>query len=93
MLAVHAQPGARRDALCGLYGERIKIALAAPAVDGKANAALRAFLAKRLGAPKSSIDITAGQTSRSKRVLIKNAAADDIAAALAVAVSETTSGV
>jgi uncharacterized protein (TIGR00251 family) len=43
------QPGAKRTEIAGLHGEALKIRLAAPPVEGKANAALRAFIAERLG--------------------------------------------
>lgn len=66
-IAVHAQPGAKRDAVVGLYGDRLKIALTAPPVDGKANAALTKFLAKKLGIAKSAVLLTSGDTSRDKR--------------------------
>jgi uncharacterized protein (TIGR00251 family) len=49
MLTVHVQPGAKRSEMAGLHGDALKIRLAAPAVDGRANAALLAFVAQRLG--------------------------------------------
>lgn len=83
-LKLHVQPGARRTALCGEHGEALKIKLAAPAVDGKANAALVEFLAQRLGVPKLRIVIAQGLTGRNKRVLIHNVALDDALRALLV---------
>lgn len=82
IVCIRVQPGAKRDAVVGLYDGKLKIALTAPPVDGKANAALQAFLSKKSKTAKSDIEIIAGQTSRSKRLLIKNAAAQKIAAAL-----------
>ena len=82
IVCVHAQPGAKRDAVVGLYDGKLKIALTAPPVDGKANDALQTFLAKKTKTPKSDVELISGQTSRSKRFLIKNAAAQNIAAAL-----------
>ena len=49
LLRLHVQPGAKHTEVAGLYGEALKIRLAAPPVDGKANACLIAFLADRLG--------------------------------------------
>ncbi|OIO61007.1 MAG: YggU family protein [Alphaproteobacteria bacterium CG_4_10_14_0_2_um_filter_63_37] len=70
-LVVHAQPGAKRTELAGLHGEAVKIRVASPPVDGKANAALIAFLAKLLGVRKGDVIQTAGQTSREKRFRIE----------------------
>lgn len=67
MLAVHAQPGARRDAVVGEHGGRLKIALTAPPLEGRANAAMIKFLAKRLNVPRASVQLVAGETSREKR--------------------------
>jgi uncharacterized protein (TIGR00251 family) len=52
-LTLHIQPGAKRTEVAGLYGDALKIRLAAPPVDGKANAALISFLAERLGVAKT----------------------------------------
>ncbi len=70
ILTLHIQPGARRTETAGLHGDALKIRLAAPPVDGKANDALIAFLAKTLGVPKSSVELLSGQTSRAKRVRV-----------------------
>lgn len=67
-LTLHIQPGAKKTEFAGLYGEALKIRLAAPPVDGKANAALIAFLAKACGVSKSAVVLVSGETSRSKRV-------------------------
>ena len=66
ILALHAQPGAKRTTLAGLYGNKLKIALASPPVDGKANDALVQFLAKKLEVPRKQVTITHGQTNRRK---------------------------
>jgi uncharacterized protein (TIGR00251 family) len=54
----------------GLHGEALKIRLAAPPVDGKANACLIGFLADQLGIAKSSVSLVSGESSRAKRVRI-----------------------
>lgn len=68
VLSLHIQPGAKKTEIAGLHGEALKIRLAAPPVDGKANAELIAFLAKTCGVPKSAVELVSGETSRTKRV-------------------------
>ena len=75
-IAVHAQPGAKRSAVVGLHGERLKVRIAAPPIDGRANDALVAFLAEALGVPRSRIRVVKGESSREKRVAIDDPAAD-----------------
>ena len=71
MLPLHVQPGAKRDAIAGMYGEQaLKLATSAPPVDGKANAALFKILAKMLKCSKSSITLLSGETSRDKTLEI-----------------------
>lgn len=67
-LRLHIQPGAKKTEVVGLHGEALKIRLAAPPVDGKANACLLAFIAERLGVAKSAVSLLSGDTSRAKRV-------------------------
>ena len=73
-LRLHIQPGAKKTEVTGLHGEALKIRLAAPPVDGKANACLIAFLADRLGVAKATITLVSGDTSRAKRVRISGVA-------------------
>jgi uncharacterized protein len=73
LLELYVQPGASRTEVAGLYGGRLKLRLAARAVDGKANAALIEFLAARLGAARRDVTIEAGQAARSKRVAVRGA--------------------
>ena len=73
VLMLHIQPGARKTEVAGLHGDALKIRLAAPPVDGKANAALLAFLVKACSVPKSAVSLLSGETSRSKRVRIVGA--------------------
>ena len=70
MLHCHIQPGARQTRLVGLYDHCLKIQLQSPPVDGKANKALIAFLAKLCGVAKSAVQIKKGLSSRRKTVLI-----------------------
>ena len=71
ILDLHVQPGAKRSEFAGRHGERIKLRLAAPPVDGKANAALIDFLAAYFGVPRRDVTIVSGLKSRSKRVAIE----------------------
>ncbi len=82
VLTLHIQPGARRTETAGLHGDALKIRLAAPPVDGKANDALIAFLSKALGVPKSRVDLVSGQTSRAKRIRILGVTAAAVLGAL-----------
>jgi uncharacterized protein len=67
-IEVHVQPRASKTQLAGLHGGRLKIRLAAPPVDGAANAALVEFIAEKLGVAKSRVRVVAGVTSRQKVV-------------------------
>ncbi len=82
LLAVHVQPRASRTEVAGWHGDAVKIRLAAPPVDGAANAALVAFLAERLGLPRSAITVVAGTTARRKRVAIGGRSLDEVLTAL-----------
>ena len=68
ILDLHVQPGASRSEFAGRHGERIKVRLAARAVDGKANDALIEFLAAHYGVKKRDVRILSGLKSRQKRV-------------------------
>lgn len=65
-LTLHIQPGAKKSEFAGMHGDALKIRLAAPPVDGKANDALVRFVAERLGLPRSAVTLKSGQTSRHK---------------------------
>jgi uncharacterized protein (TIGR00251 family) len=64
------QPGAKRSEVGGLHGGRLKIRIAAPALDGRANEALVAFVAERLGIAKRRVTIAKGAASRDKVVAV-----------------------
>jgi len=74
-LAVRAQPGAKKTAITGVYGEgaaaQLKIAVHAPPIEGRANSALIAFLAETFGLPKNAVELVAGELSRSKVFLLR----------------------
>ena len=77
-LTLHIQPGAKKSEVAGEHGDALKIRLAAPPVDGKANAALLAFIAERLGVSKSAVTLKSGQTSRRKVVEVEGASAEAV---------------
>ena len=71
ILDVHVQPGAKRSEFAGQHGSRLKIRLAAPAIENRANDALIEFLAEHYRVPKRSVRIASGLKSRDKRVVIE----------------------
>ena len=72
VLLVHCQPGAKVSKIIGLHDERLKIALNAPALENRANEALIDWLAKVLDCKRTQLELLSGQTSRKKRLLIRN---------------------
>jgi uncharacterized protein (TIGR00251 family) len=71
VLALHVQPGAGRTAVAGTHGAALKLKLAAPPVDGKANAELLRFLADAFGVPLRNVALERGMASRTKVVRIE----------------------
>ncbi len=69
-LALHVQPGAKKTQLAGLHGESLKIRLAAPPVEGRANEALLEFIAGLFEVPVRNVQLIQGAQSRQKRVEI-----------------------
>lgn len=68
--AIKVHPRAKKDAISGIIGDAIKLALTAPPVEGKANEACIRFFADFLRVPRSSVTIAAGETSRNKVIRI-----------------------
>ena len=71
MIAVHVQPGAARTEVAGLHGDAIKVRIAARAVDGRANGALRAYMADAFGVPVRGVTLLRGERSRDKVLRIE----------------------
>ena len=69
-ITVHVVPRARSSEVAGRYGDAIRIRLAAPPVDGAANAELVRFLVERLGVARRAVSIVAGASSRRKIVSV-----------------------
>ncbi|WP_035247713.1 DUF167 domain-containing protein [Desulfogranum mediterraneum] len=83
LLRLYVQPRASKNEFAGLHNQALKLRLTSPPVDGKANKAVLAFLAKVLGVSKSSLVIKSGQQSRTKTVLIEGRSLEQVEAALA----------
>lgn len=81
---VYVQPRASKTAVAGMHGGCVKIRLAAPPVDGAANAALIEFVAEQVGVAKSRVRITAGLTSRRKTIEVDGVTTEELAGALAL---------
>ncbi len=89
---VRVAPRASRTAIVGVMGDgkdaAVKIALQAPPVEGRANAALIEFLAELLGVARSSIEIAAGENARMKRIAVRGRDAMEVATAIAIALTQ-----
>jgi len=70
ILRIKAQPKASKDEFAEVLGNRLKIRITAPPVDGKANQHLIKFLAKQFRVSKSQIELLAGDSAREKRFII-----------------------
>jgi len=81
-VSVRVQPGAKKSVVLGLYGGAVKIALSAPPVDGKANDALVAFVAEKVGLPRARVSLLSGMTNRNKVLRVTGKSAAEVRAAL-----------
>ena len=70
-LTLHVQPGAKRSEVSGLHGEALKIRLAAPPIEGRANEALLRFIADCFNVPLRNVELKQGAQSRHKRVEVR----------------------
>ena len=77
-LRIHCQPRASKTEIVGLHGEALKVRLAAPPVEGQANAELCQFLAQYFGVLRQEVQILSGMGARQKRVLIKGKTVQEI---------------
>jgi uncharacterized protein (TIGR00251 family) len=76
--SVKVQPRARKNAITGMVGDALKLALTAPPVEGKANQAVIEFLADFFEIPRSSVTIAGGKTHRLKVVCIRGVTAEQL---------------
>lgn len=82
LIAVRAQPRAKRTEVVGERGGAIVIRVQSPPVDGKANVALCRFVAERVGVPRGAVTVERGATGRDKLLRVEGASADAVRAAL-----------
>ncbi len=75
-LTLHVQPGAKRSEINGLHGDALKIRLAAPPVDGRANEALLKFIGGLFNVPTRQVELRQGGQSRHKVVSIEGSKID-----------------
>jgi len=85
-IRVHIIPNAKTDTVVGAYGGAIKIKLQAPAIEGKANAALRRFLAEKLSIPQRAIVLERGERSRDKVIRIEGLSEEEVRRRLLVTI-------
>ena len=76
VVAVHAQPGAKRTEVAGLHGDALRIRVASPPVEGRANDALVEFLARTFAVARRDVALVAGAASRRKRFEIRASPVD-----------------
>ena len=73
---MHAQPGAKRTGVAGLHGGALKVRVAAPALEDRANQALAEFLASAFAVPRRAVTLVSGEKSREKRFAIAGSSID-----------------
>ena len=78
MVRLRIVPNAKRNEVVGPYGEAIKVKVAAPALEGKANAELLEFLAEKAGLPNRSVTLISGEKSRDKAVQFEGIAEAEV---------------
>lgn len=79
VLNVRAQPRSSKNGIDGLIGDAVKVRIRSAPVDGKANRELAETLADAFGLPKSAVVFRSGETSRTKRMLLKGVSAAKVA--------------
>ena len=80
--ALRVQPRASRNAIAGVMGDAVKLAITAPPVDGKANQAVVEYLAELFDVAKSSIAIVSGESGRNKLIAVRGLSAEQVRKAL-----------
>jgi uncharacterized protein (TIGR00251 family) len=88
ILSVHVQPRAGRSAVVGRHGSALKVRVAAPPVDERANAATVAVLAEALGVAPGAVELVSGARSRLKRFRIRSDDVDAVAERIDRAVAD-----
>jgi uncharacterized protein (TIGR00251 family) len=88
LLAVRAQPGARRNAVLGERAGALKVAVTAPPEDGRANAAITEVLRDWLGVKRSQVELASGTTNRNKTFLIRGITPEELQALVGAKLSD-----
>ena len=86
LISCFATPRSSRNALVAWHDNRLKVALAAPPVDGEANKTLVKFIAEVLGVPKNAVTVASGSTGRRKVVAVANLSSKEAAERLSALV-------
>jgi uncharacterized protein len=89
VIAVHAQAGAGRSEVLGRHGDALKIRVAVPPTQGRANEAIAQLLAETLGVAAKAVELTSGEKARAKRFTVTDVDLDDVLEALERKVAET----
>jgi len=92
LFSVKVQPKASADRIIGEHGGALKVSVTVPPEKGKANAAVIALLSKKLGVPKSSIEIVRGETSRIKTLRVRGTTKEALSALLNAATNTRGKG-
>ena len=83
IIAVRAQPGAKRNEVAGIRERMLLVRVTQAPEKGKANKAIAEVIAKSLGLRRSQVELFSGETSRQKRFLVRNLTAEELSAKLA----------
>lgn len=82
VLRLQVQPRSSKNQIVGPHGDALKVKLTSPPVDGAANKCCCEFLAKLCGVAKSNVSVVSGETSRRKRVLIREVGESEVLSSL-----------
>lgn len=84
LIRVKAVPGAKREQIAGVLGDRLKIKVSAPPEGGKANAAICALIAKALGVKAGAVSVVSGQSNPEKVVRVEGVSVESVREVLGV---------
>jgi uncharacterized protein (TIGR00251 family) len=88
ILDLRAQPGARRNGVVGVQAGALKVAVTAPAQDGRANKAIMDVLREALGLKRSQIQLVGGMTGRQKKILVTGLSRAELEARIATVIEK-----
>jgi uncharacterized protein len=88
IIAVRAQPGAKRNAVLGEQAGALKVAVSAQPEDGRANATIVEVLRDWLGVKRSQVELASGQTNRNKTFLIRGVTPEELQAMVAAKLAD-----